>query len=40
MWCWMLGDVLAHLDVKKADIPEYAVVFAALYTPVAAHIFY
>lgn len=37
----MLDDILAYLDVKRrADIPEYAVVFAALYTPVAAHIFY
>lgn len=39
-WLWMLDDILAYLDVKRrADVPEYAVVFAPLYTPVAAHIF-
>lgn len=37
----MLDDILAYLEVnRRADIPEYAVVFAALHTLVAAHIFY
>jgi len=41
MWCWMLDDILAYLDVKRrADIPEYSGVFAVLYTPVAAQILY
>lgn len=40
MWCWILDDILAYPDVKRrADMAEYAVVFAALYIPVAAHIF-
>lgn len=41
MWCCLLVDTLAYLDVKiRAAISEYEVVFAVLYAPVAAHILY